>query len=153
RLALGRAGLPQHVDHHRHHHLRPALAQQRQGPVEVEQGGAETAAGQGWVEDLYVQAFASGRKSVIPLTYGTRQGARSRNPGKVGVRERSEGFYTRFLAQSKHSERRPSMRVPDFLSENQVPFEELQIPPAFSATQRAKHLHVPGRQVAKCVLL
>ncbi len=45
------------------------------------------------------------------------------------------------------------MRVPDFLSENQVRFEELQIPPAFSATQRAKHLHVPGRQVAKCVLM
>jgi Ala-tRNA(Pro) deacylase len=45
------------------------------------------------------------------------------------------------------------MRVPEFLAENQVRFEELQLPPAFSATQRAKNLHVCGRQVAKCVLL
>jgi Ala-tRNA(Pro) deacylase len=45
------------------------------------------------------------------------------------------------------------MRVPDFLSENHVRFETLLLPPAFSATQRAKHLHLPGKQVAKCVLL
>jgi Ala-tRNA(Pro) deacylase len=45
------------------------------------------------------------------------------------------------------------MRVPDFLADNQIRFEELRLPPAFSATQRAKHLHLSGRQVAKCVLL
>lgn len=45
------------------------------------------------------------------------------------------------------------MRVPEFLADNGVRFEELQLPPAFSATQRAKHLHVTGRRVAKCVLL
>jgi Ala-tRNA(Pro) deacylase len=45
------------------------------------------------------------------------------------------------------------MRLPDFLADNQVRFETLLLPPAFSAQQRAKHLHVPGRQVAKCVLV
>ncbi len=45
------------------------------------------------------------------------------------------------------------MRVPQFLADHQIRFEELYHAPAFSATQRAKHLHVSGRQVAKCVLL
>jgi len=45
------------------------------------------------------------------------------------------------------------MRVPDFLSQQQVPFEKLIYPPAFTAQKRAKFLHVPGRLVAKSVLL
>ncbi len=45
------------------------------------------------------------------------------------------------------------MRVPDYLAEQQVRFETLLHPPAFTASQRAKVLHIPGRQVAKCVLL
>jgi Ala-tRNA(Pro) deacylase len=45
------------------------------------------------------------------------------------------------------------MRVPDFLAENQVHFEKVLLPPAFSAARRAKHLHLSGRQVAKCILL
>jgi Ala-tRNA(Pro) deacylase len=45
------------------------------------------------------------------------------------------------------------MRVPDFLAEQRVPFETLWHPPAFTAQQRAKYLGVPGRQVAKSVLL
>jgi Ala-tRNA(Pro) deacylase len=45
------------------------------------------------------------------------------------------------------------MRLPQFLADHQVHFEELHLAPAFSATQRAKHLHIPGKQVAKCVLL
>jgi Ala-tRNA(Pro) deacylase len=45
------------------------------------------------------------------------------------------------------------MRIAAFLTENQVRFETLFHPPAYSASQRAKQLHVPGRQVAKCVLL
>ncbi|HEV3260089.1 MAG TPA: YbaK/EbsC family protein [Gemmataceae bacterium] len=45
------------------------------------------------------------------------------------------------------------MRVPQFLTEQQVPFETIVHPPAFSAQKRAKYMHVPGRQVAKCVLL
>lgn len=45
------------------------------------------------------------------------------------------------------------MRVPDYLAEQQVRFEMLLHAPAFSAQQRAKVLHVSGRQVAKCVLL
>jgi Ala-tRNA(Pro) deacylase len=45
------------------------------------------------------------------------------------------------------------MRVPDYLAEQQVRFETLWHAPAFSAQQRAKVLHVPGRQVAKSVLL
>src|SRR6266852_263918 len=45
------------------------------------------------------------------------------------------------------------MRLPDFLTDHQIQFEALLLPPAFSAQQRAKHLHLPGRQVAKCVLL
>jgi len=45
------------------------------------------------------------------------------------------------------------MRVADFLAEQHVPFETLLHPPAFSAQKRAKYLHLPGRQVAKSVLL
>src|SRR5207302_1876608 len=33
------------------------------------------------------------------------------------------------------------------------PFETLVHPPAFTSQKRAHFLHVPGRQVAKCVLL
>ncbi|HZT78832.1 MAG TPA: YbaK/EbsC family protein [Gemmataceae bacterium] len=45
------------------------------------------------------------------------------------------------------------MRVSDFLTDQQVRFEKLLHPPAFTAQKRAKYLHVPGRQVAKSVLL
>jgi Ala-tRNA(Pro) deacylase len=45
------------------------------------------------------------------------------------------------------------MRIDSFLAERAVPFEPLAHPPAFSAQKRAKHLHVPGAQVAKAVLL
>ncbi len=45
------------------------------------------------------------------------------------------------------------MRVPDYLNEQHVHFETLLHPPAFSAQKRAKYLHVPGKQVAKSVLL
>jgi len=45
------------------------------------------------------------------------------------------------------------MRVPLFLTERHVPFETLVHPPAFTAHKRAKYLHVPGKQLAKCVLL
>ncbi len=45
------------------------------------------------------------------------------------------------------------MQVAQFLDQQQVCFETLTHPPAFSAQQRAKYLHVTGRQVAKCVLL
>ncbi len=45
------------------------------------------------------------------------------------------------------------MRVAEFLQERQVPFETLLHPPAFTAQKRARFLHLPGRQVAKAVLL
>ncbi len=45
------------------------------------------------------------------------------------------------------------MNVPNFLTDRQVPFETIVHPPAFTAQKRAKYLHVPGRQVAKSVLL
>jgi Ala-tRNA(Pro) deacylase len=45
------------------------------------------------------------------------------------------------------------MRVADFLVEKRVPFETLLHPPAFTAQKRARFLHLPGRQVAKVVLL
>ena len=46
-----------------------------------------------------------------------------------------------------------AMNVPNFLTDRQVPFETIVHPPAFTAQKRAKYLHVPGRQVAKSVLL
>jgi Ala-tRNA(Pro) deacylase len=45
------------------------------------------------------------------------------------------------------------MRIADFLAEQQVVFEPLPHPPAFTAQKRARCLHVSGSQVAKCVLL
>jgi Ala-tRNA(Pro) deacylase len=45
------------------------------------------------------------------------------------------------------------MRVPEFLATQDVPFETLVHPPAFTAQKRARFLHLPGREVAKVVLL
>jgi Ala-tRNA(Pro) deacylase len=45
------------------------------------------------------------------------------------------------------------MRVSDFLSEQQIAYETLIHPPAFTAQKRAKFLHEPGQRVAKAVLL
>jgi Ala-tRNA(Pro) deacylase len=45
------------------------------------------------------------------------------------------------------------MRVPSFLAEQHVPFETIVHPPAFTASKRAHFLHVPGKHLAKCVLL
>jgi Ala-tRNA(Pro) deacylase len=46
-----------------------------------------------------------------------------------------------------------SMRIPLYLSDNQVVFDTLLHPPAFTAQKRAKYLRVPGSQLAKSVLL
>lgn len=45
------------------------------------------------------------------------------------------------------------MRVSDYLSEQHIAFETMVHAPAYTAQKRAKYLHVPGRQVAKSVLL
>ena len=45
------------------------------------------------------------------------------------------------------------MRIGEYLSEQRIDFERLPHPPAYSAHKRAKYLRVPGKQVAKCVLL
>lgn len=45
------------------------------------------------------------------------------------------------------------MGMPEYLTDQRVPFETLYHPPAFTAQRRAKVLHVSGRQVAKSVLL
>jgi Ala-tRNA(Pro) deacylase len=45
------------------------------------------------------------------------------------------------------------MRVPLYLLDQQVAFETLVHPPAFTAQKRAKYLAVSGKQVAKSVLL
>jgi Ala-tRNA(Pro) deacylase len=45
------------------------------------------------------------------------------------------------------------MHISDYLTELRIDFECLSHPPAFSAQKRAKYLRLPGRQVAKCVLL
>jgi Ala-tRNA(Pro) deacylase len=45
------------------------------------------------------------------------------------------------------------MRIAAFLEDQRVAYESLPHPPAFSAQKRAKYLRVPGRQVAKSVLL
>jgi Ala-tRNA(Pro) deacylase len=45
------------------------------------------------------------------------------------------------------------MRLPQFLSDQCVAFETMVHPPAYTAQKRAKYLHVPGRLLAKSVLL
>ena len=45
------------------------------------------------------------------------------------------------------------MRVAAFLQQQQVEYEFVPHAPAYSAPQRAKHLRLPGAQVAKAVLL
>src|SRR6202140_1927041 len=49
--------------------------------------------------------------------------------------------------------KRVPMRVSQFLEEQHVSFETVLHPPAFTAQKRARFLHIPGRQVIKCVLL
>jgi Ala-tRNA(Pro) deacylase len=46
-----------------------------------------------------------------------------------------------------------AMRVLQFLAEQKITFEPLIHPPAYTAQKRAKYLGVPGKQVAKSVLL
>jgi Ala-tRNA(Pro) deacylase len=46
-----------------------------------------------------------------------------------------------------------NMRVSDFLADQQIAFEEMIHPPAFTSQKLAKYLHVSGRQVVKTVLL
>lgn len=45
------------------------------------------------------------------------------------------------------------MRVPEFLQQQRVLFQSLPHAPAYSAPRLAKHLGLPGSQVAKAVLL
>lgn len=45
------------------------------------------------------------------------------------------------------------MSVPTILTESRLPYEIILHPPAYTAQKRARMLHVPGAQVAKCVLL
>ncbi len=45
------------------------------------------------------------------------------------------------------------MRISDYLTEQRIDFERLPHPPAYSAQKRAKYLHLPGRQIAKSVLM
>jgi Ala-tRNA(Pro) deacylase len=45
------------------------------------------------------------------------------------------------------------MRINAFLADQNVPFETLPHPPAYTAQKRAKYLHVSGSRVAKSVLL
>jgi Ala-tRNA(Pro) deacylase len=45
------------------------------------------------------------------------------------------------------------MRISDYLIEQQIDFERLPHPPAYSAQKRAKYLGLPGRQVVKSVML
>ena len=45
------------------------------------------------------------------------------------------------------------MFLSQFLTDQRVAFETMLHPPAFTAQKRAKFLHIPGRQVVKCVVL
>ena len=45
------------------------------------------------------------------------------------------------------------MRIAQFLQDHHIRFESILHPPAFTAIRRARFLHLPGQQVAKCVLL
>ncbi len=45
------------------------------------------------------------------------------------------------------------MFLSQFLTDQHVAFETMVHPPAFTAQKRAKFLHIPGRQVVKCVVL
>ncbi|MCI0683072.1 MAG: YbaK/EbsC family protein [Gemmataceae bacterium] len=45
------------------------------------------------------------------------------------------------------------MFLSQFLADQHVAFETMLHPPAFTAQKLAKFLHIPGRQVVKCVVL
>ncbi len=45
------------------------------------------------------------------------------------------------------------MRVSQFLSDQQVNFEEVLHPPAYTSQKLARFLHIPGRHVVKSILL
>jgi Ala-tRNA(Pro) deacylase len=45
------------------------------------------------------------------------------------------------------------MSISQYLAEHDIQFETLQFPPAYTAHRRAAHLRIPGRTVAKSVLL
>lgn len=45
------------------------------------------------------------------------------------------------------------MKLEEFLSQRHIPFERLPHPPAYTADRVAQVLHVPGKEMAKSVLL
>jgi Ala-tRNA(Pro) deacylase len=45
------------------------------------------------------------------------------------------------------------MRLDEFLTDRKVPFQRLHHPPAYTANRVAQALHVPGRAMAKSVLV
>ena len=45
------------------------------------------------------------------------------------------------------------MRLDEFLTNRQVPFQRLRHPPVYTANHVAQALHVPGREMAKTVLV
>src|SRR5207244_3270749 len=76
------------------------------------------------------------------------------------MRLTSASAYTRcrsypgaYRACAQRKRRGDSMRVPQYLSEQEVAFETLVHPPSFTARKRAMYLHISGRLVAKAVLL
>src|SRR5438874_106931 len=66
---------------------------------------------------------------------------------------RVESAYTRTQASEARYRTETTMRVLQFLADQQIMFEPMVHPPAFTAQKRAKYLHVSGKQVAKSVLL
>src|SRR5205085_5702576 len=56
-------------------------------------------------------------------------------------------------SRSPTAMRQPVMRVPQFLTDENVPFETVLHPPTYTAARRARLLGVSGRGLAKCVLL
>jgi Ala-tRNA(Pro) deacylase len=48
---------------------------------------------------------------------------------------------------------RTIMRVPEILDEQHVPYELIVHAPAYTSRRRARFLHIPGKFLAKCVLL
>jgi Ala-tRNA(Pro) deacylase len=80
------------------------------------------------------------------------------NLGNLGSGGRASRCYICFGAIAEKradsvSDGEAGMRISDYLTEQQIAFERLPHPPAYSAQKRAKYLRLPGRQVAKSVLL
>src|SRR5947209_741660 len=78
---------------------------------------------------------------------------RQGTPNGSGVRSGSIPSATGRSLSRSHNEEGQTMKLDELLESRHIPFERLHHRPAYTANRVAQTLHVPGKEMAKTVLL